>query len=106
MIEGEITLAVLYVKYKTRAQNISNLRKHLVKHKVFHKPELCTIINSLISKATTSAFSTVSGSSQAGSNMKQLQHHLHLLKVNKYKNYARQDFSNLWGIVHNDTTMQ
>ncbi|MED6250129.1 hypothetical protein ATANTOWER_025139 [Ataeniobius toweri] len=47
------------VKCKASGGNSSNLRKHLVKHKIFLKAEE-TIFASLRSTATTPAFSTVS----------------------------------------------
>ncbi|MEQ2282200.1 hypothetical protein AMECASPLE_038033 [Ameca splendens] len=54
--------------------NTSNLRKHLVKHKIFLKAEECAVFISLRSTAITTAFSTVdtpasiSDSSSAASN--------------------------------------
>ena len=47
-------------KCKASGRNTSNLRKHLVKHKIFLKAEECTIFDSLRSTATTPAFGTVS----------------------------------------------
>ncbi|MED6262614.1 hypothetical protein ATANTOWER_022790 [Ataeniobius toweri] len=48
-----------YVKCKASSGNTSNLRKHLVKHKIFLKAEECTISISLQSIATSPAFGTV-----------------------------------------------
>ncbi|MEQ2166113.1 hypothetical protein GOODEAATRI_024331 [Goodea atripinnis] len=47
-------------KYKAITGNTSNLRKHLVKHKIFIKAEECTIFKSLRSTAAAPAFSAVS----------------------------------------------
>ncbi|XP_059210462.1 serine protease FAM111A-like [Centropristis striata] len=63
------------VKCKASSGNTSNLRKHLVKHKIFLKAEECRIFDSLRSTATSPAFGTVStpasvsDSSSAASNM-------------------------------------
>ncbi|MED6264083.1 hypothetical protein CHARACLAT_011003 [Characodon lateralis] len=63
------------VKCKASSRNASNLRKHLVKHKIFLKTEECTIFVSLRSTATTPVFGTVStpvsvsDSSSAASNI-------------------------------------
>ncbi|MED6250959.1 hypothetical protein ATANTOWER_017396 [Ataeniobius toweri] len=46
-------------KCKASGGNTSNLRKHLVKCKIFLKAEECTVFHSLRSTATTPAFSTV-----------------------------------------------
>ena len=47
-------------KCKARGGNTSNLRKHLVTHKIFLKAEECTIFDSLRSTTTKDSFSTVS----------------------------------------------
>ncbi|MED6248906.1 hypothetical protein ATANTOWER_006788 [Ataeniobius toweri] len=62
-------------KCKTIGGNTSNLRKHLVKHRIFVKAEECTIFVGLRSTAITPAFgalstsASVSNSSSAASNL-------------------------------------
>ncbi|MED6243684.1 hypothetical protein ATANTOWER_025088 [Ataeniobius toweri] len=70
-----LSLQYCVAKFKGSGRNTSNLRKLLVKHKIFLKAEEHTIFVSLRSTATTPAFGTVStpvsvsDSSSAASNI-------------------------------------
>ncbi|KAL7395231.1 hypothetical protein ABVT39_012723 [Epinephelus coioides] len=54
-------------KCKASYGNTSNLRKHLVKHKVFLKADDCTVFDSLKVKATSPSISTPTASGSSSS---------------------------------------